>query len=51
MNRVVFLIDGFNVYHSIRQALKDRGGSCLQLDLESRNSPTGEWLGPLTLKQ
>jgi len=30
--RVAFLIDGFNVYHSIREAIKDAGGSLKWLD-------------------
>ena len=30
--RVAFLIDGFNVYHSIREAIKDGGGSLKWLD-------------------
>jgi uncharacterized LabA/DUF88 family protein len=34
VNRVVFLIDGFNVYHSIRQALEDGGGSLKWLDYQ-----------------
>jgi hypothetical protein len=32
MSRVSFLIDGFNVYHSISEAMKDEGGSMKWLD-------------------
>ena len=32
MSRVSFLIDGFNVYHSIREAIKDGGTSLKWLD-------------------
>ncbi|MBI2970455.1 MAG: NYN domain-containing protein [Gammaproteobacteria bacterium] len=36
MNRVAFLVDGFNVYHSARKAREDLGGkSTLWLDLRS----------------
>ncbi len=36
MNRVSFLIDGFNVYHSAKNAQADlKGGSALWLDLRS----------------
>lgn len=36
MNRVAFLVDGFNVYHSVRAALQDAGGvDPLQLELGS----------------
>lgn len=37
MNRVAFLVDGFNVYHSVKQAIKDDGGasSLKWLDLKS----------------
>ena len=32
MSRVAFLVDGFNVYHSIREAIKDGSGSIKWLD-------------------
>ncbi len=36
MNRTVFLVDGFNVYHSLAQAQADAGGSTTKwLDLQS----------------
>ena len=35
MNRTIFLIDGFNVYHSIKQLRNDWGRSALWLDLNS----------------
>jgi uncharacterized LabA/DUF88 family protein len=36
MNRVTFLVDGFNVYHSAKEAQVDLGGaSTLWLDLQS----------------
>lgn len=36
MNRITFLIDGFNVYHSIKDAIRDTGGASLRwLDLRS----------------
>ena len=36
MNRVTFLVDGFNVYHSAKDAQADLGGaSTLWLDLSS----------------
>jgi len=35
MNRVTFLVDGFNVYHSAKQASHDIGSSTLWLDLKS----------------
>ena len=35
MNRVVFLVDGFNVYHSLRQATRDSGETLKWLDLHA----------------
>ncbi len=35
MSRVAFLVDGFNVYHSIREAIKDGSGSSKWLDYHS----------------
>lgn len=36
MNRIVFLIDGFNVYHSLENASKDLGGKSTKwLDIKS----------------
>lgn len=35
MNRVIFLIDGFNLYHSIRQYKKDSGYNTRWLDIAS----------------
>jgi hypothetical protein len=30
MNRVIFLVDGFNLYHSVVEAQDDSGGQCLK---------------------
>jgi uncharacterized LabA/DUF88 family protein len=35
MNRVTFLVDGFNLYHSLREAAKATGASLKWLDLQS----------------
>lgn len=35
VNRVVFLVDGFNVYHSLRQATRDSGETLKWLDLHA----------------
>ncbi len=36
MNRVIFLVDGFNLYHSLVQAQKDTDGRCVKwLDLHA----------------
>jgi len=36
MNRTIFLVDGFNLYHSLAQAQKDAGGATTKwLDLKS----------------
>ena len=36
MDRVTFIIDGFNLYHSVRQASRDSGGSSTKwLDIKS----------------
>ena len=35
MNRVSFILDGFNLYHSIRQAEEDTGASARWLDIRS----------------
>ena len=36
MNRAIFLVDGFNLYHSVAAARLDNGGQCVKwLDLHS----------------
>ena len=35
MNRVVYLVDGFNLYHSLREAERSRGRSLRWLDLSA----------------
>lgn len=35
VNRIAFLVDGFNLYHSLKQAIADGGGSLKWLDLRA----------------